>query len=192
MALLQQSKYWGTDELKKIEFLRGGTGPEVGPVTELILDMWEQNLGIEIVIDEPAAGGVYQNRINGGDYQIAISGWIFDYPDAEDILDLKLFCNFMVDPQTGKDRCERDYANNRARYNNPKFDKLIIEARTEQDPERRVALYQQAHRIAVDDAPWIPLVHTKNSVAVKPWVVGYYPAPMMIPLFRFIDIKTKN
>jgi oligopeptide transport system substrate-binding protein len=188
-ALLRESRYWGTDKLSKVEFLRGGTGPQVGAGIELILDSWKKNLGIEIVIDEPAAGGVYQNRMNGGDYQITVSGWILDYPDPEDVLDLKLFCNFMVDPQTGKNRCERDYANNQARYNNPEFDKLLIEARTEQDPKRRVELYRQAHEIVVNDAPWIPLVHTKNSIAVKPWVLGYYPASMVIPIFRFIDIK---
>lgn len=185
---LRESRYWGKEELKRVELLRGGSGPEAGPVTEAILDMWKKHLDIEIIIDEPTTGGVYQNRMKGGDYQIGISGWIADYPDAEDFLDLKLFCNWIKDQVTGKERCERSYANNRARYNNPEFDKLLIEARTEQDPDKRTALYQEAQEIAVNDAPWIPLIHTKNSVAVKPYIKGYYPPSMIIPIFRLIYI----
>ncbi|MFY9457452.1 MAG: peptide ABC transporter substrate-binding protein [Candidatus Spechtbacterales bacterium] len=187
--LLQESRYWGTDELKNVELLRSGSGPQAGPVTEAILDMWKKHIGISVIIDEPATGQVYYNRMNGGDYQIAVSGWIADYPDAEDFLDLKLYCNRIKDPITGRERCERDYANNQARYHNPEFDQLIKEARTERDPKRRIELYRRAEGIAVSDAPWIPLVHTKSSIAVKPYVSGYYPSPLAIPQFRFIDIK---
>ena len=186
--LLRASKYWGTDTLKNVELLKGGSGPDVGPVTELVLDAW-RNIGIDVVLDEPATGGVYQSRVSGGDYQISMSGWIADYPDAEDFLDLKLYCNMTQDPVTGKQRCERDYANNQARYHNVEFDMLLEKARVEQDPEARTALYKKAQEIAVNDAPWIPMVHTKNSIVVKPHVKGYYPAPMMVPMFRFIDIR---
>ena len=187
--LLQQSRYWGTDVLNKVELLRGGSGPEAGPVTEAILDMWRKYLDIKVILDEPATGQVYQNRIIGGDYQIAVSGWIADYPDAEDFLDLKLYCNRIKDPITNRDRCERDYANNQARYYNAEFDRIIREARTERNPAHRVELYREAERIAIEEAPWIPLVHTRSSVAVKPHVLGYYPSPLIIPQFRFIDIK---
>ncbi len=190
--LLKGSRYWGTEELKSVEFIRGGSGPEAGSFSEAILGMWrkhiEKPLGISIIVDEPATGGVYQNRVTGGDYEIAIAGWVADYPDPEDFLDLKLYCNRITDPITGKERCERDYANNHARYYNPEFDRLLEEARIEQDLEKRIALYQEAQRIAINDVPWIPLVHSRNSIAIKPHVSGYYPAPMVIPIFRFIDI----
>ncbi len=45
---------------------------------------------------------------------------------------------------------------NRARYNNPEFDKLIDTARATKDEAARLAMYKQAEKIAMDDMALIP------------------------------------
>ena len=40
-------------------------------------------------------------------------------------------------------------------YNNPAFDKLLEQARTEFDPAKQDALYEQACQIMHDDLPWL-------------------------------------
>ena len=49
-------------------------------------------------------------------------------------------------------------------------DALVEAARTEQDPDKRVELYQQAEELLVEDAAWIPLYHGGGYYLVKPHV----------------------
>lgn len=46
---------------------------------------------------------------------------------------------------------------NWARYSNPELDKLLDDGEAELDPERRVALYQDAQRIILENATMIPV-----------------------------------
>ena len=59
---------------------------------------------------------------------------------------------------------------NYSRYNNPEFDKLVEQARVETAYDTRMALYQKAEQILVDDAAWLFLFHYSNSVLYQPWV----------------------
>jgi oligopeptide transport system substrate-binding protein len=69
-------------------------------------------------------------------------------------------------------RCDSTYDSGEG-YCNPALDALLDRADTELDPDRRVALYEEAGRMLVADAPAI-FVHTDYStVLVKPSVVGY-------------------
>jgi ABC-type transport system substrate-binding protein len=68
-------------------------------------------------------------------------------------------------------------------------DDLLERARTETDTEARLGLYQQAEEIVVQDAPWIPLSHGKNSYLIKPYVKGYIVPQFVIPNLRYVTIE---
>jgi oligopeptide transport system substrate-binding protein len=67
-------------------------------------------------------------------------------------------------------------------------DKLLDDARAEKDQGKQQDLYRQAEQLIVDDAPWIPLYHGKNSVLIKPYVKGYTIPPFVIPNLRYVSI----
>jgi ABC-type oligopeptide transport system substrate-binding subunit len=65
-----------------------------------------------------------------------------------------------------------DSAYNHGAYSNPELDEIVEQARIEQDVDQRMALYQQAEQLLVQDAPWIPLYHSGGYYLVKPHVQG--------------------
>lgn len=101
-------------------------------------------------------------------------GWVADYPDAEDFLDL-LFHSESVENHTD--------------YSNPDVDQLLEMARVEGDIDARLAMYQEIEQIIVDDAPWLPLWFGRSYFLVKPYVKGFTPAPMVIPYLKDIWIE---
>ena len=103
-------------------------------------------------------------------------GWIADYPDPQNFLDL-LFHSGSLE--------------NNSQYSNPQVDKILEQARVESDSNARYKLYQQAEQMIVDDAAWIPLWFTKSYVLVKPYVKGYDITPMIIPQLKDVYIEGK-
>lgn len=62
---------------------------------------------------------------------------------------------------------------NWARYCNPAFDDLFIQASTELDPERRIVLFVRMNELLIQDFAVIPLVQLANPVAVGVDLRGY-------------------
>ena len=100
-------------------------------------------------------------------------GWIMDYPDPEDILDLKFHSGSQL---------------NDVAYSSPEVDKLLDQARVESDPQTRLGLYQQAEEIIIKDAVWIPLYFSQNHYVVANRVQGWFEPPMVIPRLRFVEV----
>lgn len=172
--LLASSKYG--NNLPTITLLSASGGATPGGVTQRLVAMWRQNLGVTVQIEQVGDFGLFVERLQKGQYQMTLFGWVADYPDPEDFLDLKF-------------HSERSRANNETRYTNPEVDRLLEQARSERDNAKRMALYQQAEEKILQDSPWIPLFHTKNIVLVKPYVKGYEPPPMAIPHLRYVEVK---
>lgn len=61
---------------------------------------------------------------------------------------------------------------NNANYSNPAYDRLIDQADSERDNAKRLALYQEAERMVVADAPWVPIYYQRDMELVKPYVSG--------------------
>lgn len=77
--------------------------------------------------------------------------WGADYPTPENFLFPLLHSSSMA-----KDAEGNVTGDNRARYNNPEFDKLIDTARATKDEAARIKMYQQAEKMAMDDMALIP------------------------------------
>jgi len=59
----------------------------------------------------------------------------------------------------------------------------------EVDLDTRLELYQEVEQMIVDDAPWLPLWFGENYFLVKPYVRGFSPAPMGIPILKDIQVE---
>jgi oligopeptide transport system substrate-binding protein len=169
--LLQESKYQGN--LPPITFTEAGGGGSAGLDTQAIIEMWRQNLGVDVSIAQTEIAAFFDD-LDRGNLQMFSSGWIMDYPDPENILDLLFY--------------SRSRQNN-TRYENPEFDAIIEQARTEQDVQRRLQMYNQAEQILLRDLPWIPLTFGVQHFVVQSEVKGYDPRAMIIPRLRFITIE---
>jgi len=174
--LLKQSKYGGPDGLPPIVFTDAGTGTYVSPDVAAMAEMWQQNLGVTITVEnlEP---NYYLDQIYAGNHgQMISSGWCADYPDPENFADV-LF-------HTGSSQ-------NNGGYSNPQLDALLEGARVEQDVTKRIAMYQQAEQLIVDDAPVLFTTHSLSYQLVKPYVKGYVFTPIDIPIQRYMWLDGK-
>ena len=70
-----------------------------------------------------------------------------------------------------------DARGNSAGYSNPEVDKLLEEAATEIDREKRAAMYQEAEAIVNKDVPYVYLWVPQDIYGVSKRVSGWQPSP---------------
>ena len=172
--LLAESKYADPDTRPRIEVTVPGTGGTIGLDLEVIIEMWRQELGVEVEIQQ-VEWATYLQDLNQQKFQAYGGlGWSADYPDPQDFLDILFHTESSI---------------NHGAYSNPELDAILEEARIEPDLERRVNLYHDAEKMIVADAAWLPLWYAgERYVLIKPHVENYRVTPMIIPKLKEIRI----
>ena len=173
--LLSESKYPGAETRPRIVVTVPGTGGSIGLDMEVVIEMWRQELGVEVEIQQ-VEWATYLQDLNQNKFQAyGGSGWQADYPDPQDFLDI-LF--------------HSDSTLNHGNYSNPELDSILEQARTEPDIERRVELYHEAENLIVQDAPLLPLWYTgEQYVLIKGHVEDYRVTPMTVPKLRHVKFS---
>jgi oligopeptide transport system substrate-binding protein len=118
--------------------------------------MW-QEIGVvtELFNSEVA---VHYDALQNNDFQaIGRAGWVMDYNDAVNMLELL--------------RSDVNY--NYGRYNNPEFDALLAQAAKELDLDARAELLQQAERLAMEEYAALPLMFYVSKNVVSPRISGF-------------------
>ncbi len=174
--LLAQSKYGGPQGLPAIVYTDAGLGSSLSPDVAALAQMWKQNLGVTITVENIQPDVYYDQIFSGHHGQMFGGGWCADYPDPENFADV-LF-------HTGAEQ-------NNGGYSNPQLDKILDAARVEQDVTKRIQLYQQAEQIIVDDAPVLFTVHSLTYMLVKPYVKGFVLTPIDISIERYMWLDGK-
>ncbi len=171
--LLAQSKYAG--KLPDITWTTVGGGGAAAEDIQAMTAMLKENLGINVSIqqtDWPTFIGQL-NDPSKNPYQVFDIGWIGDYADPQDFLDI-LF-------HTGSTQ-------NWAAYSNPAVDKLLDQAGLEKDNAARFKLYQQAEQMILADYPVLPLTYARQYWLTKPYAKGVIYPPMIIPRLKYISL----
>jgi oligopeptide transport system substrate-binding protein len=175
-ALLQQSKYGGPQGLPPIVYTDAGIGNYVNLDVAAMAEMWQQNLGVTITVENIEYDHFYDQIYSGNHGQLVSGGWCADYPDPENFADV-LF-------HSGSNM-------NQGGYSNPQLDALLEEARVERDVTTRMAMYQEAQQMIVDDAPVLFTTHSLSYELVKPYLKGFVFTPISVPLERYLWIDGK-
>jgi ABC-type transport system substrate-binding protein len=163
----------GPDVLQDVILLSSGQGASPTDALEAIVAMWEENLGVSVSIEQEDFG-LFLQDLDQGNFQMFSLGWIADYPDPQNFLDIKF---------------HSESENNETGYSNAEVDDLLDRARAELDETTRLDLYQQAEEIIVEEAAWAPLYHGKAGVLVKPYVQDYFTPPFVIENLRYVSIE---
>jgi oligopeptide transport system substrate-binding protein len=174
--LLTASKYGGPAGLPPIVFTDSGIGSYVSGDVAAMAEMWEQELGVTITVENLEPNYYYDQIYAGNHGQLIRGGWCADYPDPENFADV-LF-------HTGSSQ-------NNGGYSNPELDALLEAARIERDVNKRIAIYQQAEQIIVDDAAALFTSYSLSYQLVKPYVKGYVFTPIDIPIERYMWLEGK-
>lgn len=105
----------------------------------------------------------FLRSVNEGRTQMYMMGWVGDYPDAENFLQLFYSKNASPGP-------------NHSCYESAAFDAAFEAAMAENDPEKRNVHWQECQRIIQEDCPWIFTHFPKSYSLVRPNVHNYIPS----------------
>lgn len=117
---------------------------------------WRTKLGVNAKLENVEYKVLLSER-HAGKIQASRDGWFVDYNDAMSYFD-QLRCGSVQNDQ---------------QYCNPKVDALVDQANAQLDDQKRTALLTQAHTLAMNDTPMIPLFQYSADRLVKPYVGGY-------------------
>ena len=165
--LIEQSSYGSVEELPDVVFTVPGATQPSTLVTRLV-QMWRLNLGVEVDV-QLVDSDVYWYVLDQIAGNLFTYGWIADYPDPQNFLDVLFHSSVQ---------------NNVGGYNNPEVDSLLEQARVEQGPSQRTSLYHQAEAILVEDAAAIPTHHGRSQMLVKPYVKN-----LLFTTFGMLDLR---
>ncbi|MBD7938078.1 peptide ABC transporter substrate-binding protein [Cytobacillus sp. Sa5YUA1] len=120
-------------------------------IAQAVQDMWSENLGINVTLDN-AEWNVFLDSVNSGDFQIARMGWLGDFNDAMNFLEMYK---------------DADGGNNNTGWEDPEFQKLLEQSQTETDADKRQQMLKDAEAIFMDAMPVAPIYfYTNNWVKV--------------------------
>ncbi len=170
-ASLAASKYAG--KLPPITMTEVGGGAEAGIDTQAFLENWKTVLGLDVQIKQTDSATFFADQ-QAGRLQMFNAGWIMDYPDPEDVLDLKFHSKSAL---------------NDLGYSNPQVDALLEKARTERDPVARIKMYQDIEKTLVSEVAWLPLYYSVTHQVVNPTVKGWFEPKMVVPRLRFVSVE---
>ncbi len=131
-------------------------------VAEFVQQELKQNLGIDIEI-EALESTVYGERWALGNFEFTLFDWFADYNDPENWL-----------PQ----QFATDGSFNVTGYSNAQVDELMTKASTELNDEKRLALYEGAHKLIIEDQAVTPIYHPERNYLVKNQVEGLDVTPL--------------
>lgn len=172
-TLFAESRYGNSAFPDVTLTIPGSFGQPLSGEVYAMVTMWHDVLGINIKV-ERTPFETFLQELRRERLQMSHLGWIADYPDPENFLD-NLF-------HSGS-------GNNHTAYHNIELDSLLEMARVARDEQARMELYHRAEEIIVADAPWVFLWHPGRSyILVKPYVYGYEPAPIIIPILRYVHM----
>jgi len=110
-------------------------------------------------------------EVKKGQFDSVLLGWSASSADADQAM-FPVFESTQWPPNS-----------NRALYKNPAVDQLLRDARKEVKPSRRAAMYKEAQKLIMADAPWILLLYPKQVVAYRAGITGIEVLPTEHVLF---------
>ena len=123
-------------------------------ISEVIQKMLKENLNIDVALNV-MPWPQHLESLESGKALFWRAGWIADYPDPENFLNLLYSIHIPKDPEG------ISYINS-VRYKSEIFDSIFRLALREVDDKRRYELYRDADQVAMDDAAIMPIFYYEN------------------------------
>jgi ABC-type transport system substrate-binding protein len=136
-------------------------------------------LGVQLEV-RATDNNQFQDKVRKGKHQIFWSGWLADYPDAENFL-------FLLYGPNAKSVSDGE---NTANYANPEFDKLYAQLKLLEDGPEKQAVIDQMMRIAQEDSPWAWGYFPYASGAYQSWVGNGKPAILIRDMARYYKVDS--
>ncbi|MFA7257287.1 MAG: ABC transporter substrate-binding protein [Kiritimatiellales bacterium] len=152
----------------------GGATPDVRQVVDLMAGMFDK-AGVVLKASYnnwPA----FLDKMDRRQAQLFELGWVADYPDGENFLQLFYSANASPGP-------------NHSNYANPEFDKLYEQMRTLLPGPEKDRLCERMVDIIIEDCPWIFLYQPMEFAVIHDWLKNFslHDFPYTMVKYRRVD-----
>jgi oligopeptide transport system substrate-binding protein len=140
-------------------------------------ELWKRSMddiGIRVTFHKVEKLPELRKQAQLGKVQSFSYGWIADYPDGEDFL--QLFWAGSIGQA------------NYAMFDLPGYNALYEKAKRLPPGAERDALYTRMVKLVLAYAPWMVETYKAQSVLMQPWLLDYKKHPFMIEPWKYLDI----
>ncbi len=170
--LLDKAGYKDRTKFPKIN-LSFNTNENHQRIAENIQAQLKKNLGISVELQNEE-WKVYLNNLKVNPAHIYRMGWLADYPDPDN------FMNLMYSYSE----------NNRTKWGNKEFDAIVLQAASELDKGKRKELYSKAQKILTElDVPVVPMFSSVSHSLIAKRVVNFPNNSMNRYEFKKVTLK---
>ena len=163
--LLEEAGYPNGEGYPTIEYSTNDSGYHV-PLAEYLQQTWG-DLGITLTINKMEWSSFTPAR-RAGEYDVARNGWVMDYNDPSNMVEL--FCT--------------DNGNNDGKYSNPDFD-AAVEASKVADVAEHFAQLHKAEDILMEDMGCIPVAYYNEFWLQSSSLKGVWHSPYGYWYFQY-------
>jgi len=151
----------------------GRTTQDVRESTELLVSFLDR-VGIELQ-PQYHTWNAFLTKVAARQTQMFRLGWIGDYPDAENFLQLFYGRNISPGP-------------NRSNYVNPEFDRLYEQAHATTDTPARLELYRRMQIIVREDCPWLFMHFPMSYTPYHARVLNFRPHDFPYGMEKYLRV----
>ncbi len=123
--------------------------------------------------------GTLLRKVRNGEHQTSIQGWLADNGDPDNFFTL-LSCDATIPGINSSFWC------------NEEFDAIIQDAKTITSKRLRTQLYLKAQEIVKDEAPWMTIAHTRQTLIKNSRVENLFASPAGGVFFEGVQLKSQS
>lgn len=169
--LLAKAGYPDGKGFPTVEYMTNDSGYHKA-LAEYLQNCWKETLGINMDI-KVVEWSTFTPTRRSGDFEIARNGWVYDYDDPSNMLNLF---------RTGG-------GNNDGKYSNPDFDKLIDDANSTADVKDHYAKLHQAENLLLKDAVMAPIAYYNDFYLMDTKLKGVWHSPYGYWFFQYATME---
>lgn len=142
----------------KVTMLFGPKTSTTQAMGDYFQKLYKDTFGINLVLDYSPDSQSYFKKRQASDFDLCGGGWSADYNDVSSYFGVFLGAN----------------PNNNSKFKNAEYDKLVKDAASEQDNNKRMDMYKKAEEILIkDEAAVIPTYYADINSFRKNYVKGF-------------------
>ena len=144
-------------------------------------ELWKRSMdaiGIRMTFNKVEKLPDLRQQAKLGKVQMFSYGWIADYPDGENFL--QLFWSKSIGGA------------NYTLFRNADFDRYYERIKTMPDSPERTEIYRKMVHILWVYAPWRVNALKQGTVLMQPWLLGYRKHPFAHEPYRYVDIDVER
>lgn len=172
--LMEKAGYPGGKGLPDLKYDTRGTNQSERQLAEFVAkNLAAIGIKVEIVANTFPA---YLDKQNKGNLQISKGGWMMDYPDAENNMQLLFGPNKAPGP-------------NESNFDNAEYNKLYEQMALMPSSAKRKELICKMEEIVQENAPWAYGIYENEYRLIQDKIPNYRTAEVIINKYKYIDLK---